>query len=312
MAGGTMQVKDFAPLLYAGLHTIFTEADDDELALNEWQDIFTEMESKSLYEVMLGLIGADLPSRKAELEAPRPTSLRLGRGIKFINTTFAQEMRISKELQMNDQYKRIVREIIPEMRRNFKILKEYQAAAFFNLAFAVRGYEPDGVALFSTAHPLIGGGTSSNRSATDAALSVTSLAAARATMENTLTESGKKTPIIPKTLVVTANQRQLAEELVYSPLKPGQFPGGTQPNDINYNYEKFDVKVWHYLDNQLTGNAWFLTGSKKSMKFIHFLREPLNDDYDVDKRVRAFNYLMFTMYSFGFRDWRGAYGSNAS
>lgn len=315
MAGGTMQRDDFGPLMFSTLTTIFGE-ELSKVVEGQWKWLFNELTSKRAYETELGLIGMGLPSRKAELEAPRPDSMRLGRPIKYINTTFAQETRLSKEARDDDQYGKLARMWMPEMTKNFGILKDYQGASFFDNGFTYQGYEPDGVALFSTAHPLLNptttASTSSNRSATDAALSVSALANARAIGRKTLTESGKKQPIIFTKLVVGPSQQQLAEELVYSPLKPGQFPGGTQPNDINYNYNKFDPMIWDYLDEDANPSAWYLAADKSQLKFKHYLREALNDDFDIDKRVRAFIYLMFTRYSMGFSDWRGTFASRGT
>ena len=319
MAGGTVTMQDFGPI-FVGFSRVFTEAQKN-IPTSEWMDIYNIESSDKMYETYLGLVGMGLPSRKAELERPRVDSPMMSYAVKFIHNTFALVTRMSKLAKMYDKSGQVARQLMPEVVRNFKILSEYQHAAIFNLGFTAQGYEPDGVSFFNTAHPLIngqaGGGpntllTSSNRSATDQALAVGSLFNMTTIMQRTLTESGKLDPRIPSRLVTGPGQQQLVSELLDSQLKPGQFPGGTQPNDININYKALTPKIWHYLDEITLPSAFYVGQSKEDTKLIHFDAEKLNDDMDYDKLARVFYWAAFAQWSYGFTDWRGWTGSRGA
>jgi hypothetical protein len=320
MAGGTIARDDYRLLMADGIQALFDE-NVEGIPDAQWSRIFKRETSDKLYEVRLGMVGMGLPTLKSELQSPRVDQPKQGRPVKYVHTTYAMETRLSVEAKNDDRYGKLSRMIVPEMTRNFSLLQEYQHADIFNLGFTTQGYEPDGVSLFNTAHPLVNGviggvTTVSNRSSTDAALSITSLAAARTTLRKTRTESGKLTPLTAKYLVVGPSQLSLAEEIVRSTLKPGQFTGGTQPNDQNVfgpagNYH-LEIICWDYLDESLNPNAWFLLADTPSLKFMHFDREKLTSDTDIDKRIRAIIFLAFARYSFGFDDWRGAYASKGA
>ena len=313
MAGGTIGREDFRLLMADGLNVIFDEA-YEKIPAPQWSQFFKDEPSSKMYEVELGMVGMGLPGVKTELAAPRVDQPKMGRPVRYVHTTYGVETRLSVEAKDDDRYGKLARAIIPEMTRTFGILQEYQHASIFDLGFSAQGYEPDGVSLFNTAHPLVAGGTSSNRSATDAALSYTSLNAARVILRKTLTESRKLTPYTAHVLVVSPSNQTLAEELTLSTLKPGQFAGGTQPNDINaFNRTNpLKVVVWDYLDESVNPNGWYLMSEKDAIKLKHFTREKLNSESDYDKRVRALIFLMFARWSFGFSDWRGMYGSRGS
>lgn len=312
MAGGTISRHDFQQLMQDGLHHLFEEA-NDKIPDTQWDDMFRVMPSKRAFETALGLVGMGMPSLKHELEPPKADSPRQGRPVKFVHSTFAQKCLLSREAKDDDRYGKLAQMIVPEMRRNFHRLQEYTHISLLDLGWTTQGYEPDGVSLFNTAHPNVrGGGTWSNRLATDTALSIEALKAIRVLGRKTKSESGKLTPITFRHLWVGPANEQLAHELVDSDLKPGQFAGGTAPNEKNFQKGRFQVHVLDYLDETTNPNAWFVSADKEETGFIHYTREKLNDDLDYDKQVRAFIYLMFERYSLGFTDPRGWAGSKGT
>lgn len=319
MAGGTMIREDFGPLL-TGIAQVVEEA----MGLRpkeEWKRFFNVETSDKIYELFIQLVGMGLPSRKASLERPIVDSPKLGYAVKFVHTTFAMMSRMSVELKMDDHTGRLIRAIPRMVKDGFEVLAEYQHADIFNLGFTVQGYEPDGVSLFNTAHPLIDGGsggqsspqyTTSNRSATDAALSGSSLWNSRVVMERTLSNSGKLEVRTPTRLIVGTGQSQLAAELTRSPLKPGNTVGSYQPNDINVNNGEWAVDIWHYLDDTTLPGAWYAAQPKEDTGLIHYDREKLTDARDVDILARVLYWAWFSRYSYGFHEFRGLYGSQGT
>lgn len=319
MAGGTMIREDFGPLL-----TGIAQVVEEEMALvptREWMRFFNVEGSDKIYELFLQLVGFGLPSRKASLERPIVDSPKLGFAVKFVHSTFAIMCRMSVELKMDDQTGRLVKAVPKMAKQGFGVLSEYQHADIFNLGFVTNGYEPDGVSLFNTAHPLVDGGsggqatpayTSSNRSATDAALSVSSLWNARVIGQRTLSNSGKLEPRTFNRLIVGPGQSQIAAELTRSILKPGQFAGGTQPNDININHGEWTTEIWNYLDETTLPGAWYVAQPKEQTGLVHYDREKLTDARDVDVLARVLYWAWFTRYSYGYHEWRAVYGSRGS
>lgn len=107
---------------------------------------------------------------------------------------------------------------------------EVTAANVYNNSFTTNGF--DGVPLFSTAHPLIGGGTQSNTLTTAADLSVTSLMAGITTFGKFIDERGLHRALTPRLLAVAVDNQFVAEELLKSEYKPLNSVGASTKNRI--------------------------------------------------------------------------------
>ena len=114
--------------------------------------------------------------------------------------------------------------------KSANITIETLAANVFNNGFSTNG--SDGVPLFSTSHPMSGGGTQSNKPSTDADLSVTSLTAGLTAIENFTDERGLKTPLKAVMLAIPTDLWNIAEELIKSEYKPLNNVGATTKNRI--------------------------------------------------------------------------------
>lgn len=132
-------------------------------------------------------------------------------------------------------------------------------------------------ALGSTAHVLLGGGTTSNRAASDAALSYTALQAGRTRFMLQQNERGRYVNLTPECLTVHPSNEFYAQTLVQSTLVPG-----TANNDKNV-LPKYRI---HGDSPYLTSEtAWFLTASKSqlkrsSMRFRELDKPQTRSDFD--------------------------------
>lgn len=116
----------------------------------------------------------------------------------------------------------------------------------------------NGEALGDTTHALLGGGTTSNRSSTNAALSYTSLQAGRTQFMKQQNERGIYVRLAPECLTVDPSNEFYAQTLIQSSLRPG-----TANNDKNV-MPKYKV---HGDSPYLTSlTAWFLTAAKSNLK----------------------------------------------
>src|SRR5688572_6224940 len=130
------------------------------------------------------------------------------------------------------------------------------AASIFNNGFSTADpvytvYNSE--ALFSTSHALLGGGTISNRSSSDAALSYLALQTARTAFATLKNERGLFVGSKPQNLLVHPTKRWQADTLIQSEKVPG-----TANNDKNV-LPSFSINDNPYLTSN---DAWFLLAPK--------------------------------------------------
>ena len=181
---------------------------------------------------------------------------------------------------------------------------EVLAAAIINNGFTTNG--PDGVPLFSTAHPLLAGGTQANRPTTDADLSVSSLMAALQTIEDMVDDRGKKIMTKAVLLVVPTGNMWTAAELLNSQQKPY-----TANNEINALQEKDLLHfVYHYLTDS---DSWIVLAEKEKTRLKFFWRVKLGDlrrgnDFDTTN----LKHLARMRCSMGYSHYQGTYGTSGA
>ena len=150
--------------------------------------------------------------------------------------------------------------------------KQVKGASVLNNGFSAQYVGGDGVALFSTAHPLVNGGTNANTPSTQADLNETSLEAAVIQIAAWTDERGLLIAAKPKKLIVPPALMFVADRLLETELRVG-----TNDNDINAIKNMGAVPEGYTVNHFLTDtNAWFLTTDvPNGMK--HFVRTPLQD-----------------------------------
>lgn len=285
-----------------GLSVLFDDVTKDPV--EEWWDLFRKETSEKAYEIELGFVGMGNPVLTAEIELPRYDSPRQGRPVTYIHSKFTLAVAISYEAKEDDRYAKIASSIVPETRRSFFVERNQQAADILNNAFAVQGYEPDGAALISTGHPqIVPQGTFASNLLT-LPLGVAGLQSARARLRRNRSESNKIVPLIGKNLIVGPSLESLAEELLRSPMKPGQ-GFTTQPNDVNVMKDKFEINVWNYLRDDGT---YFVASDKMLTKFKWYERKRLGNFTKIDDELQAVKMIGSARWSKGFSDWRGIVG----
>ena len=182
--------------------------------------------------------------------------------------------------------------------------KQVKAAYVLNNAFNTTVTYGDGVTLCSTSHPLISGGTNSNRPATGADLNETSLENAVIQIAAWTDERGLLIAAKPRKLIVPPALQFVATRLLETELRVG-----TNDNDINAIKNNGSVAEGYTVNHYLTDtNAWFLTTDvPNGMK--HFVRTPLANSMDGDFDTGNVRYKARERYSFGFSDPLGMFGS---
>ena len=185
--------------------------------------------------------------------------------------------------------------------------KQVKAAAVLNNAFTAGYVGGDGVVLCSTAHPLISGGTNSNRPTTGADLNETSLEAAVIQIAAWTDERGLLIAAKPKKLVVPPSLMFVATRLLETNLRVG-----TTDNDINALKNNGSIPEGYTVNHYLTDtNGWFLTTDVPN-GLKHFVRSPLANSMDGDFDTGNVRYKARERYSFGWSDPLGIFGSPGS
>ena len=182
--------------------------------------------------------------------------------------------------------------------------KQVKAADVLNRAFNASYTYGDGVTLCSTSHPLVSGGTNSNRPSTASDLNETSLENAIIQISNWTDERWLLVAARPKKLIIPADLTFVATRLLKSENRVA-----TSDNDINAIKSDGAIPGGYSVNHFLTDtNAWFLTTDiPNGLK--HFVRAPMATSMDGDFDTGNARYKARERYSFGVSDPLGIFGS---
>jgi hypothetical protein len=226
---------------------------------------------------------------------------------RYNHETIAMGFSITEEAVEDNLYDSLSSRYTKALARAMAYTKQVKAAYVLNNAFTTGVTYGDGVVLCSTAHPLISGGTNSNRPTTGADLNETSLENAVIQIAAWTDERGLLIAAKPKKLVVPPALQFVATRLLETELRVG-----TTDNDINAIKNNGSIPGGYTVNNYLTDtNAWFLlTDVPNGLK--HFVRTPMSTGMDGDFDTGNVRYKARERYSFGVSDPLGIFGSPGS
>jgi hypothetical protein len=274
------------------------------------------MTSRKAAETYFNRAGLGAFNVKAEGASVSFTDPIAGSELKFTHRRRANGYTITQEMLDHDQFREI-----EKLERDLQIAAmddlEIGRHLLLNSGFsttdnAAYGFEAtgfDGLALFSTAHTRLDGGTNnSNRAATDVNLGITALY--NALIQFNLWTDHRGRPIIsfPRKLVIHPNDEMTARELLRSDGKPG-----TMNNEINAARGALDIVVSPYLTDT---NAWFVLsdlGEGSPSSVWHWdttagTRTGQDDNWEQEVVKRKAVHGM----SLGHCDWYGFYGTSGT
>jgi len=226
---------------------------------------------------------------------------------RYSHETIALGFSITEEAIEDNLYDSLSARYTKALARAMSYTKQVKAASVLNNGFSSSYLGGDGVALFSTAHPLVSGGTNSNTAATPVDLNETSLEAATIQIAAWTDERGLLIAAKPRKLVIPPSLMFVATRLLETNLRVG-----TNNNDINALKNNGTIPEGYTVNHFLTDvNAWFLlTDVPNGLK--HFERTPLQNSMDGDFDTGNVRYKSRERYSFGWSDPLGAWGSSGS
>jgi len=226
---------------------------------------------------------------------------------RYNHETIALGFSITEEAIEDNLYDSLSARYTKGLARAMAYTKQVKAASVINNGFSAAYAGGDGVALFSTAHPLVNGGTNSNRPATAADLNETSLEAAVIQIAAWTDERGLLIAAKPRKLIVPPALQFVATRLLETSLRVG-----TTDNDINALKNNGSIPEGYTINHFFTdNNGWYLcTDVPNGMK--HFVRSPLANSMDGDFDTGNVRYKARERYSFGWSDPLGIFGSPGS
>jgi len=223
---------------------------------------------------------------------------------RYNHETIALGFSLTEEAIEDNLYDSLSARYTKALARGMAYTKQVKAANVLNNGFSAGYTGGDGVALFSSVHPLVSGGTNSNIPSTPADLNETSLEAAVIQIAAWTDERGLLIAAKPKKLIVPPALQFVATRLLETELRVG-----TNDNDINAIKNNGSISEGYTVNNFLTDtNGWFLTTDvPNGMK--HFIRTAMATGMDGDFDTGNVRYKARERYSFGWSDPLGMYGS---
>jgi len=275
----------------------------------EHKEIYEVESSERSFEEETKLSGFGQAPVKTEGSAITYDSAQEAWVARYTHETIAMGFALTEEAVEDNLYDSLSARYTKALARAMAYTKQVKAAAILNTAFTGSGNPVygDGVVLCSTAHPLVSGGTNSNRPTVGADLNETSLENAVIQIAAWTDERGLLIAAKPRKLVIPPALQFVATRLLETNLRVG-----TADNDINALKNNGSIPEGYTVNHYLTDtNAWFLmTDVPNGLK--HFVRTALSNSMDGDFDTGNVRYKARERYSFGVSDPLGIFGSPGS
>lgn len=223
---------------------------------------------------------------------------------RYTHETIAMGFSITEEAVEDNLYDSLSARYTKALARAMAYTKQVKAASILNNGFTGGPTYGDGKTLFATDHPLVGGGTNSNRPSVGADLNETSLEAAVIQIAAWTDERGLLIAAKPKKLIIPPALQFVATRLLETELRVG-----TTDNDINAIKNNGSIPGGFAVNHWLTDpNAFYIiTDVPNGLK--HFVRTPLSTSMDGDFDTGNTRYKARERYAFGVSDPLGVWGS---
>jgi hypothetical protein len=273
----------------------------------EHKEIFDQESSERSFEEEVKLSGFSAAPVKDEGAAISYDNAQEAWSARYNHETIALGFSITEEAMEDNLYDSLSSRYTKALARAMAYTKQVKAAAVLNNGFNSSYAGGDGVELFSTAHPLVSGGTNSNEPSVNVDLNETSLEAAIIQIAGWTDERGLLIASRPLKMVVPPALQFVATRLLETELRTA-----TADNDINAIRSMGAIPQGYTVNHFLTDtDAWFLkTDVPNGLK--HFVRTPMQTSMDGDFDTGNARYKARERYSFGWSDPLGMWGSQGA
>ena len=270
---------------------------------NEHTEIYETETSDRSFEEEVKLSGFGAAPVKAEGAAISYDNAQEHYTARYNHETVAMGFSITEEAMEDNLYDSLSARYTKALARAMAYTKQTKAAALLNTGFSSFN-SGDGVTLFATNHPTVGGGTNANKLATNADLNETSLEQAVIDIAAFTDERGLLIAARPRKLIVPPALMFVATRLLQTELRTG-----TADNDTNALRSNGAIPEGYRVNHYLTDtDAFFITTDiPNGMK--HFERTTMATSMDGDFDTGNVRYKARERYSFGVSDPLGIFGS---
>jgi hypothetical protein len=221
---------------------------------------------------------------------------------RYTHVTYALGFQVTLEMWEDDLYgtiKQVSQDFAGSIRQTIEVNAISTLVGSFTTVTSI-----DGATLCNTAHPLLGGGSYSNRSATDIALSTTGIQEMLLLFEKMVNERGLIRRLVPRYLLTSVDKQFIAGEILHSSYKPY-----TGNNELNVFQGRLEPTVNHYLTS--SGPWWVLSERNEHTLKFYWRMQPRYQSQD-DYNTLGANYSVAFRHSNGVTYWHGIAGSNAA
>ena len=273
----------------------------------EHKELYETEKSERSFEEETKLSGFSAAPVKNEGSAIAYDNAQEAFTARYNHETIALGFSITEEAVEDNLYDSLSARYTKALARAMAYTKQVKAASVINNGFSSSYVGGDGVALFSTAHPLVNGATNSNRPSTNADLNETSLENAVIQIAAWTDERGLLIAAKPRKLIIPPALQFVATRLLETSLRVG-----TTDNYINALKNNGSIPEGYTINNFLTDtNGWYLTTDVPN-GLKHFERTALTNSMDGDFDTGNVRYKARERYSFGWSDPLGMFGSPGS
>ena len=270
----------------------------------EHAEIFETETSERSFEEEVKLSGFSAAPVKNEGSAISYDNAQEAWSARYNHETVALGFSITEEAVEDNLYDSLSSRYTKALARAMAYTKQVKAAAVLNNGFDSNFAGGDGVELFSTAHPLVSGGTNKNEPDTASDLNETSLESAIIRIGGWTDERGLLIAARPMKLIVPSALQFVATRLLETELRTA-----TADNDTNAIRSMGAISQGFAVNHYLTDtDAWFLTTDVPN-GLKHFVRTPMQTSMEGDFDTGNARYKARERYSFGFSDPLGMFGS---
>ena len=270
----------------------------------EHKEIYEQETSDRSFEEETKLSGFGAAPVKQEGGAIEYDAAQEAFTARYTHETVAMGFALTEEAIEDNLYDSLSARYTKALARAMAYTKQVKGAAILNNAFAAGTTYGDGKSLCATDHPLVSGGTNSNRPATATDLNETSLEAHVIQIANWTDERGLLIAAQPKKLIIPPNLQFVATRLLETEGRVG-----TADNDVNALANNGSIPGGYAINHYLTDtDAYFLTTDiPNGLK--HFVRAPMATSMDADFDTGNSRYKARERYSFGVSDPLAIFGS---
>jgi len=298
--------RNFNPRqLQEGLHTVFGLEYSQHP--EEWRQIFDVQNSSKAFEEDVLMTGFGAAVNKSEGASVTYDQALEGWSARYEHETIALAFSITEEDIEDNLYMSKGAKFSKALARSMQHTKEIKGAAILNNGFSSSYKGGDGVSLFNTSHPLVGGGVASNTLATPADLSESAIEDLLIMIRRAKDDRSLPISLMPKDIIIPPEEEYNATRILRSSLR-----AGTGDNDINaVNTKGIFTRDPILITRLVDPDAWFIkTDAPDGLR--HFVRRGIKKKMDKEFNTGNHRYMSSERYSNGWTDWRGCYGSAGS